>query len=46
MTFVGGPESVYIRGELAYRDGDVLAEPGSGRFVERSLSPAGVAGVH
>jgi dihydropyrimidinase len=46
MTFVGGPESVYIRGELAYRDGDVLAEPGSGQFVERSLSPAGVAGVH
>jgi dihydropyrimidinase len=46
MTFVGGPESVFIRGELAYRDGEVVAPAGSGRFVERSLSPAGVAGVH
>jgi dihydropyrimidinase len=46
MTFVGGPESVYIRGGLAYRDGEVLSEPGSGRFIERSLAPAGVAGVH
>jgi dihydropyrimidinase len=37
MTFTGAPEAVYVRGELAYRDGEVLAEAGSGRFVERSI---------
>jgi dihydropyrimidinase len=37
MTFTGGPASVYVRGALAYRDGDVLAPAGSGRFVHRSF---------
>ena len=37
MTFTGGPAAVYVRGALAYRDGEVLAEPGSGRFVERAF---------
>jgi dihydropyrimidinase len=37
MTFTGGPASVYVRGRLAYCDGDVVAEPGSGRFVHRSF---------
>ena len=30
--------SVYVRGKLAYRDGEVLAEPGSGRFVHRTFA--------
>jgi dihydropyrimidinase len=38
MTFTGAPASVYVRGELAYRDGEVLAEPGSGRFVHRTFA--------
>jgi dihydropyrimidinase len=37
MRFTGGPASVYVRGALAYRDGEVLSEPGSGRFVHRSF---------
>jgi len=38
MTFTGAPASVYVRGELAYRDGEVLAGPGSGRFVHRTFA--------
>jgi dihydropyrimidinase len=38
MTFHGGPAAVYVRGNLAYRDGEVLAPPGSGRFVERAFA--------
>jgi dihydropyrimidinase len=38
MTFTGGPAAVYVRGELAYRDGEVVAEPGSGRFVHRTFA--------
>src|SRR5215207_947229 len=38
MTFTGGPASVYIRGKLAFEDGEVLAEPGSGRFVHRTFA--------
>jgi dihydropyrimidinase len=38
MTFTGGPAAVYARGELAYRDGEVVAEPGSGRFVHRAFA--------
>ena len=38
MTFTGAPASVYVRGNLAYRDGEVLAGPGSGKFVRRSFS--------
>ena len=46
MTFHGGPASVYVRGALAYRDGEVVAEPGSGRFVHRTFSqPAPAAAV-
>ncbi len=46
MTFHGGPAAVYVRGSLAYRDGEVLAEPGSGRFVHRTFAqPAPAAAV-
>jgi dihydropyrimidinase len=37
MVFTGGPERVYLRGALAYCDGNVLAPPGSGAFVQRRL---------
>lgn len=41
MKFHGGPASVYVRGNLAYRDGSILAEHGSGRFIERNfMQPA------
>ena len=42
-TLIGGPTEVYIRGALAYRDGEVLAEPGSGRFIERAFRRAAPA---
>jgi dihydropyrimidinase len=35
MTFHGAPARVYVRGREAYRDGEVLAEAGSGQFVHR-----------
>jgi dihydropyrimidinase len=38
MTFTGGPAAVYVRGTLAYRDGEVLAEAGSGRYVHRTFA--------
>ena len=37
LTAKGGAYFRVIRGALAYRDGQVLAEPGSGRFVERAF---------
>jgi len=37
MAFTGGPASVYVRGALAYRDGEVLAQAGSGRYVHRTF---------
>ncbi|WP_084709440.1 dihydropyrimidinase [Rubrobacter aplysinae] len=37
MTFHGGPTEVYVRGRLGYKDGEVIAEAGSGRFIERSF---------
>jgi dihydropyrimidinase len=37
MTFTGAPARVYVRGREAYRDGEVLAEAGSGRFVHRTF---------
>jgi dihydropyrimidinase len=43
MTLVGGPAEVYVRGALAYRDGEVVAEAGSGRFVERAFRRAAPA---
>ncbi|QYJ16446.1 D-hydantoinase [Rubrobacter xylanophilus DSM 9941] len=42
MTFRGGPAAVYVRGRLAYRDGEILAEHGSGRYVERAFVPPSV----
>jgi len=42
MRFRGGPASVYVRGNLVYRDGEVVGERGSGRFVERSFKAANV----
>ncbi len=38
MAFEGGPASVYVRGRLVYRDGEIIGEHGSGRFVERSFT--------
>jgi len=38
MEFTGGPASVYVRGALAYRDGEVVAAAGSGRYVHRRFS--------
>ncbi len=38
MEFRGGPSSVYVRGGLVYKDGDVVGERGSGRFVERRFT--------
>lgn len=37
MTFTGAPAAVYVRGALAYADGEVVAEAGSGRFVRRAF---------
>ena len=42
-TLIGGPTEVYIRGALAYRDGEVVAEAGSGRFIERAFRRAAPA---
>jgi dihydropyrimidinase len=36
LPLVGGPARVYVRGELAFQDGEVVAPPGSGRFVRRA----------
>ena len=38
MTFHGGPAAVYVRGNPVYKDGEIVGERGSGRFVERSLA--------
>ena len=38
MAFTGAPASVYVRGRLAYRDGEVVAPPGSGQFVRRTFA--------
>ena len=37
-TFTGGPAAVYVRGNLVYKDGEVVGERGSGRFVERKFT--------
>src|SRR5918997_617575 len=42
MTFHGGPASVYVRGNLVYRDGELVGERGSGRFVERNFKATNV----
>lgn len=36
QRLVGGPARVYVRGELAFHDGEVVAPAGSGRFMPRS----------
>jgi dihydropyrimidinase len=41
-SFHGGPASVYVRGNLVYRDGEVVGERGSGRFVERRFTAPSV----
>lgn len=38
MSFTGGPAAVYVRGNLIYKDGEVVGERGSGRFVERRFT--------
>jgi len=35
MTFEGGPAAVYVRGNLVYKNGEIVGVHGSGRFVER-----------
>ena len=42
MSFRGGPASVYVRGNLVYREGEVVGEQGSGQFVERSFKAPGL----
>jgi dihydropyrimidinase len=37
-TFTGGPAAVYVRGNLVYKDGEVVGERGTGRFVERKFT--------
>jgi len=37
-SFTGGPAAVYVRGNLVYKDGEVVGERGSGRFVERKFT--------
>jgi dihydropyrimidinase len=39
MALTGWPVAVLRRGELAMRDGQVLAQPGSGRFLARGPYP-------
>ena len=38
MTFHGAPAQVYLRGALAYGDGEVLAPAGSGQFIPRTFA--------
>jgi dihydropyrimidinase len=38
MTFDGGPTSVWVRGNLVYKDGEIVGEHGSGKFVERRFT--------
>ena len=38
MSFHGGPAAVYVRGGLVYKDGEVVGERGSGKFIERSFT--------
>ncbi|MEZ0291341.1 MAG: dihydropyrimidinase [Solirubrobacteraceae bacterium] len=38
MTFHGAPARVYLRGALAYGDGEVHSQPGTGKFVHRTFA--------
>ena len=40
-TLIGGPSEVYIRGALAYRDGEVVAEPGQRALRRARVPPRG-----
>ena len=40
MTLTGWPTMTIRRGEVIFRDGEVLAEPGSGRIIQRAGSSA------
>ena len=37
MAFRGAPRAVYLRGTLAYADGEVLSPAGAGEFVRRAF---------
>src|SRR6478736_3599320 len=37
MTLTGAPAAVYLRGTEAYRDGEILSQPGSGQFLQRAF---------
>ncbi|UUY01548.1 dihydropyrimidinase [Svornostia abyssi] len=39
----GGPSAVFVRGTLVVRDGELVGEPGTGRFVARERFGAGAA---
>lgn len=39
----GGPSAVFVRGALVVRDGELVGEPGTGRFVTRERFGAGAA---
>jgi dihydropyrimidinase len=38
----GGPASVYVRGSLIYKDGEIVSEHGSGEFIKRSFVPPNI----
>ena len=40
MTLTGWPTMTIRRGEVVFRDGEVLASPGSGRIMQRVVSSA------
>ena len=42
MTLTGWPTMTIRRGEIIFRDGEVLAEPGSGRIIQR-VGPSAAA---
>lgn len=46
ITVHGGPTAVFVRGELVVRDGETVAEPGTGRFVARERFGAGRTHAH
>ncbi|MBS1881725.1 MAG: TatD family hydrolase [Actinobacteria bacterium] len=39
VELAGRVEATYVRGRLAYRDGEVVGEPGSGRWLRRAARP-------
>jgi dihydropyrimidinase len=45
MRVTGFPAATLVRGRLVVRDGEVLADPGSGRFVGAASKPGMYAGI-